>query len=56
MGASTVGILKGVDLKAIYRGDVIPDKKKLMDGEGLYIHLKLLKTGSLNMHYTKIFR
>jgi integrase len=46
-----VGILKDVDLKAIHRGEVIPDKKKLMDGEGLYIHLKPLKAGNLGMYW-----
>lgn len=40
-----MGHLKDKELKAILKGETIPDKKKLMDGEGLYILLKPLKSG-----------
>jgi integrase len=46
-----VGILKDKDLKAILSGDVVPDKKKLVDGEGLYIHLKSLAAGGFGMYW-----
>ncbi len=46
-----MGILKDVDLKAIHRGESVPDKQKLIDGEGLYIHLKPLKSGKFGMYW-----
>ncbi len=46
-----MGILKDAKLKDILKGDVIPDKYKLMDGEGLYIHLKPLKSGAMGMYW-----
>ena len=46
-----MGNLKDKDLKAIHRGEVIPDKGKLMDGEGLYIKLKPLKDGGMGMYW-----
>ena len=46
-----MGILKDVDLKAIHRGESVPDKQKLVDGEGLYIHLKPLKSGKFGMYW-----
>jgi len=46
-----VGSLKDKDLKAILSGETVPDKKKLVDGEGLYIHLKPLAAGGLGMYW-----
>ncbi len=46
-----MGVLKDADLKAIHRGAVVPDKTKLIDGEGLYIHLKPLKKGGMGMYW-----
>lgn len=46
-----MGILKDVDLKAIHRGESVPDKQKLIDGNGLYIHLKPLKSGKFGMYW-----
>ncbi|QQZ27618.1 tyrosine-type recombinase/integrase [Thiothrix subterranea] len=46
-----MGILKDKDLKAIHRNEIIPDKGKLVDGEGLYIKLKPLKSGGMGMYW-----
>lgn len=46
-----MGILKDIDLKAIHWGESVPDKQKLIDGEGLYIHLKPLKSGKFGMYW-----
>ena len=46
-----MGILKDKDLRKILTGEIVPDKKKLVDGEGLYIHLKPLKKGGMGMYW-----
>lgn len=46
-----MGILKDKDLKAIHRGEVVPDKSKLSDGEGLYIKLKPLKNSGMGIYW-----
>lgn len=46
-----MSVLKDKNLKSILFGEVVPDKKKLVDGEGLYIHLKLLKSGEMGMYW-----
>lgn len=46
-----MGILKDAELKAIYRGERVPDKHKLVDGEGLYMHLKPLQSGKFGMYW-----
>ena len=47
---SKVGILKDKDLRKILSGEAVPDKRKLMDGEGLYILLKPLSSGKMGMY------
>ncbi len=48
---SNVGILKDKDLRKILSGEAVPDKRKLMDGEELYILLKPLSSGKMGMYW-----
>ncbi len=40
-----MGLLKDAYLKKVLSGEVVPDKKKLTDGEGLYVLVRQLKSG-----------
>lgn len=46
-----MGLLKDVYLRAVYAGDVKPDKTKLTDGDGLYIKVMPLKDGSVGLYW-----